>query len=49
MKQQDAWVDGPRSYLGIDIHRFPNLFTITGPPGPSDLSNMLVSIEQHEG
>ena len=43
----DAWIDGPRSYLGIAIHGFPNLFTITGPSSPSVLSNMLVSIEQH--
>jgi len=47
IKLQDAWVDGPRSYLGIAIHGFPNLFTITGPSSPSVLSNMLVSIEQH--
>ena len=43
----DAWIDGPRSYLGVAIHGFPNLFTITGPSSPSVLSNMLVSIEQH--
>lgn len=43
----DAWIDGPRSYLGIAIHGFPNMFTITGPSSPSVLSNMLVSIEQH--
>lgn len=43
----DAWIDGPRSYLGLAIHGFPNLFTITGPSSPSVLSNMLVSIEQH--
>lgn len=43
----DAWIDGPRTYLGIAIHGFPNLFTITGPSSPSVLSNMLVSIEQH--
>ncbi|MEG9860964.1 MAG: alpha/beta hydrolase fold domain-containing protein [Parvularculales bacterium] len=43
----DAWINGPRSYLGIAIHGFPNLFTITGPSSPSVLSNMLVSIEQH--
>lgn len=43
----DTWLDGPTSYLGIAIHGFPNLFTITGPSSPSVLSNMLVSIEQH--
>lgn len=44
---RDAWIDGPQSYLGLGIHGFPNMFTITGPSSPSVLSNMLVSIEQH--
>jgi cyclohexanone monooxygenase len=43
----DEWAAGPRSYLGIGIAGFPNLFTVTGPGSPSVLSNMLVSIEQH--
>ena len=38
---------GPRTYLGLAIAGFPNLFTITGPGSPSVLSNMLPSIEQH--
>src|SRR5580704_2303609 len=38
---------GPRTYLGIAVAGFPNLFTITGPGSPSVLSNMIVSIEQH--
>ncbi len=42
-----AWQEGPRSYLGISVVGFPNLFTITGPQSPSVLSNMPVSIEQH--
>ncbi len=44
---RDAWAEGPRTYLGIGITGFPNLFTITGPTSPSVLSNMIVSIEQH--
>lgn len=44
---RDKWADGPRSYLGVQIAGFPNLFTITGPGSPSVLSNMPVSIEQH--
>ena len=43
----DVWSAGPRSYLGLGVAGFPNLFTITGPGSPSVLSNMLVSIEQH--
>jgi cyclohexanone monooxygenase len=43
----DKWEAGPRTYLGLGVAGFPNLFTITGPGSPSVLSNMLVSIEQH--
>ena len=43
----EKWHAGPRSYLGIAVADFPNLFTITGPGSPSVLSNMMVSIEQH--
>jgi cation diffusion facilitator CzcD-associated flavoprotein CzcO len=44
---QDAWSAGPRTYLGLGVEGFPNLFTITGPGSPSVLTNMLVSIQQH--
>ncbi|GAA4756471.1 flavin-containing monooxygenase [Actinomycetospora chibensis] len=43
----EKWAEGPRTYLGIATHDFPNLFMITGPQSPSVLSNMPVSIEQH--
>jgi cyclohexanone monooxygenase len=43
----DAWADGPRTYLGLGVAGFPNLFTITGPGSPSVLTNMMVSIQQH--
>lgn len=42
-----AWADGPHTYLGISVAGFPNLFTITGPQSPSVLTNMPVAIEQH--
>jgi cyclohexanone monooxygenase len=44
---RQAWKDGPRSYLGLSAHGFPNLFTIVGPLSPSVVSNMVNSIEQH--
>ena len=44
---QDKWAEGPRTYLGLAVAGFPNLFAITGPGSPSVLSNMIVSIEQH--
>jgi cyclohexanone monooxygenase len=44
---RQKWAAGPRTYLGLSIAGFPNLFAITGPGSPSVLSNMIVSIEQH--
>ena len=41
------WTAGPKTYLGLSMAGFPNLFTITGPGSPSVLSNMIASIEQH--
>jgi cyclohexanone monooxygenase len=43
----EEWRDGPKTYLGLMVTGFPNLFAITGPGSPSVLSNMIVSIEQH--
>jgi len=44
---KDQWKEGAKSYLGLGVSNFPNLFTITGPGSPSVLSNMMPSIEQH--
>lgn len=44
---QQAWEAGPRTYLGLAVAGFPNLFTVTGPGSPSVLSNVLRSIEHH--
>ena len=44
---RDAWSAGPVNYLGLSVHGFPNLFTVTGPGSPSVLTNMIVSIEHH--
>ena len=41
------WEAGPRTYLGVAVAGFPNMFMITGPGSPSVLSNMIMSIEQH--
>lgn len=43
----DAWAEGPQTYLGLGVEKFPNLFTITGPFSPSVLTNMPMAIEQH--
>jgi cyclohexanone monooxygenase len=47
MKLNDAWKDGPTSYLGIATPGFPNLFTVTGPFSPSVLTNVIRAIEHH--
>jgi cyclohexanone monooxygenase len=44
---KDAWAAGPRTYLGLMVAGFPNLFLVTGPGSPSVLCNMAVAIEQH--
>ena len=47
VKLKEKWKNKPCSYLGLAMHQFPNLFTITGPGSPSVLSNMVIAIEQH--
>jgi cation diffusion facilitator CzcD-associated flavoprotein CzcO/acetyl esterase/lipase len=44
---RDEWAQGPRTYLGLGMAGFPNLFTITGPGSPAVLAVMIVAIEQH--
>ena len=44
---KDKWKTGPRTYLGVGVPGFPNMFMITGPGSPSVLGNMPTSIEQH--
>ncbi|GAB88986.1 flavin-containing monooxygenase [Gordonia rhizosphera] len=44
---REAWADGPVTYLGVGVHGFPNLFTLTGPGSPNVLTNVVCAIEQH--
>jgi cyclohexanone monooxygenase len=44
---REEWSAGPRSYLGLGMAGFPNLFTVTGPGSPAVLAVMIVCIEQH--
>ncbi len=44
---KDKWAAGPRSYLGLAVAGFPNMFIVGGPQTPTVLSNVIVSIEQH--
>ncbi|TLF72577.1 flavin-containing monooxygenase [Nocardia cyriacigeorgica] len=43
----EAWRDGPKTYLGLGVTGFPNLFNLTGPGSPSVLANMVLHSELH--
>jgi cyclohexanone monooxygenase len=43
----DQWEAGPRTYLGLMVCGFPNMFVITGPGSPSVKTQMIIAIEQH--
>jgi cyclohexanone monooxygenase len=47
LELKNHWDAGPRSYLGVSVSGFPNMFMVTGPGSPSVLTNMLPSIEQN--
>jgi cyclohexanone monooxygenase len=44
---REKWQHGPRTYLGIMMAGFPNLFMITGPQSPGVKSQMILACEQH--
>lgn len=46
-KLADKWKNGPRSYLGMMLEGFPNLFMTSGPNGPSALAN-LITVAEHD-
>lgn len=46
-KLVDDWVDGPRTYLGLGVDGFPNLFMVAGPGAPAVLANMVLHAEAH--
>jgi cation diffusion facilitator CzcD-associated flavoprotein CzcO len=43
----DKWADGPRTYLGLQIEGFPNLFTLVGPHNAATFCNIPRCIEQN--
>ena len=43
----DKWSQGPRTYLGVAVAGFPNLFMVHGPGSPSVMTNMVTASEQH--
>ncbi|WP_419866330.1 flavin-containing monooxygenase [Mycobacterium scrofulaceum] len=42
---RDDWAQGPRTYLGLGVDGFPNLFLISGPGAPAVLANMVLHAE----
>jgi len=47
VRLKDAWRDGPRTYLGLQIAGFPNLFTLVGPHNAATFCNIPRCIEQN--
>jgi cation diffusion facilitator CzcD-associated flavoprotein CzcO len=41
----DDWAHGPRTYLGLGVDGFPDLFLISGPGAPAVLANMVLHAE----
>ena len=46
-KLVDKWVNGPRTYLGMQASGFPNLFTLVGPHNGATFCNIPRCIEQN--
>jgi len=44
---KEKWARGPRTYLGLQIAGFPNLFTLIGPHSAALFCNMTRCIEQN--
>jgi cyclohexanone monooxygenase len=47
VRLEDAWADGPRTYIGLQSTGFPNLFVVVGPQSPSLVVNVVRAVEQH--
>ncbi|MFZ2527729.1 MAG: NAD(P)/FAD-dependent oxidoreductase [Rhodococcus sp. (in: high G+C Gram-positive bacteria)] len=43
----DDWAAGPRTYLGLGVSGFPNMFLVNGAGSPGPLANMVLASEQH--
>lgn len=42
---REDWAHGPRTYLGLAVDGFPNLFLVSGPGAPAVLANMVLHAE----
>ncbi len=44
---RDKWRDGPQTFLGMQIHGFPNMLTLVGPHNAATFCNIPRCIEQN--
>jgi cation diffusion facilitator CzcD-associated flavoprotein CzcO len=44
---KDKWVDGPRTFLGLQVEGFPNMLTLVGPHNAATFCNIPRCIEQN--
>ena len=44
---QQKWAEGPKTYLGLMISGFPNMFNMVSAGSPSVLATMVTGAEQH--
>jgi cation diffusion facilitator CzcD-associated flavoprotein CzcO len=44
---KEKWAEGPRTYLGLQVEGFPNLFTLVGPHNAATFCNIPRCIEQN--
>jgi cation diffusion facilitator CzcD-associated flavoprotein CzcO len=44
---RETWAEGPRTYLGLQVVGFPNLFTLVGPHNAATFCNIPRCIEQN--
>ena len=44
---KEKWADGPRTFLGLQVEGFPNLFTLVGPHNAATFCNIPRCIEQN--
>jgi cyclohexanone monooxygenase len=46
---RDEWAEGPRTYLGVSVAGYPNMFICVGPGSPSVLASYPTQIELQVG
>jgi hypothetical protein len=44
---KDKWIDGPLTYMGLQVHGFPNMFMLVGPHNGATFCNVPRCIEQN--